>query len=362
MKKLAILFTFTMALLGIGTAQAGLFGGPYLGAKLGANNSSATDATGVVIAPSERTTAYILQGGYLQGGYNLDMNAVVIGVGAYGDWNAYEKHVGGLAYGTRSYGFDAKLGVPVGSWLPYAKLGRGNNYATDDLSPVSQRGRNTAYGFEYKLAPNWSAVAEYKTYKFSSRDGSITIKNNTVTLGLNYYFEEPPEPVPPPEPETEPELEPEPEPELVAAMKSAPLPEPAPSSGVWKTFMEEKAVRIEGTNFAVGSARLMLESGKDLLKEVVEFMNLHPDSNLEVIGYTDNTGSEEQNKALSMARAQSVEKYLVDAGIPADRIIVRGEGSANPVSDNNTEEGRAENRRVEIRSVVREEKKVRVTE
>lgn len=361
MKKFTILITLMMALLGMGAAQAGQFGGPYFGAKLGANNSSATDATGVAIAPSERTIAYIIQGGYLQGGYNLDLNAIVIGVGAYGDWNAYEKHPGGLAYGTRSYGFDAKLGVPLGNWLPYAKLGRGHNYATDDLSSVSQSGRNTAYGFEYKLAPNWSAIAEYKTYKFSSRDGLTTIKNNTVTLGLNYYFEEPPVPVPPPEPEPELEPEPEPDPKLVAAMQSAPIPEPTSTSGVWETFMEEKPVRIEGTNFAVGSARLMLESGKDLLKEVVEFMNSHPDSNLEVIGYTDNTGSEEQNKALSLARAKAVEKHLTDTGIPADRITVRGEGSANPVSDNNTEEGRAQNRRVEIRSVVREEKKVRVT-
>ena len=125
--------------------------------------------------------------------------------------------------------------------------------------------------------------------------------------------------------------------------------------------MEEKPVRIEGTNFVAGSAELKLESGKDLLKEVVEFVGSHPDSDLEVIGYTDSTGSEELNKALSLARAKAVEKYLVDTGIPPDRITVRGEGSTNPVSDNNTAEGRAQNRRVEIRSVIREEKKVRVT-
>ena len=353
MRKTIIHLVLSIMLLSMTAVHAGQFGGPYFGAKLGVNKSSAADSTGAEIAPAQKTYAYLIQGGYLQGGYNLDLNYIVIGLGAYGDWNSYEKHTGGLSYATRSYGFDAKFGVPVGDWLPYAKFGRGNNKATDDLLGSYQSGPNTAFGFEYKLAPNWSAIVEYKTNKFSSVDNSITIKNNTATFGLNFYFDEPPEP----------ELAPEPvaatEPEQVPIL--VPIPEPlAPVPEVWKTFMEEKPVRIEGTNFIVGSAEMVLDSGKQPLAEVVEFIASHPDSNLEVIGYTDSRGNERKNLKLSLERANSVKKYLVDTGVAANRITVKGLGSVDPVADNKTEEGRVLNRRVEIRSVIRVEKKVPV--
>jgi OOP family OmpA-OmpF porin len=355
MKKFAIHIALLTALLCMSAAQAGQFGGGYFGAKVGANTSSAIDSTGTTIAPNQKSAAYFMQGGYLQGGYNFDLSAVVIGVGAYGDWNAYAKHNNGVAYGSRAFGFDAKLGVPLGNWMPYAKLGRGHSMGSGDYDAVAQRSPNTAFGFEYKLAAHWSTIGEIKTNKFTSQDGSITIKNRTTTIGLNYYFDEPPEPERIPEPEAAPEPEPTPVAEL------APVPEAAPPvSEVWKTFLEDKPVRIEGTNFVVGSAKLKLVAGKELMKEVVEFVGKHPDANLEVIGYSDNKGSEKANKKLSLARAKAVKKYLVDTGIEADRITVKGEGSANPVGDNKTAEGRAQNRRVEIRSVVREEKKVLV--
>jgi OOP family OmpA-OmpF porin len=366
-KKSVIGVALLAALLNICVVQASGFSGGYLGMKVGANDSSATDTTGVMTTPSERTTAYLMQGAYLQGGYNLDLSAVVVGVGAYGDWNAYAKHSNGVAYSTHSYGFDAKLGVPLGNWMPYAKLGRGRNVATDDFSGISQTGPNSALGFEYKLADHWSTVGEYKINKFSSQDGTITINNKTITFGLNYYFDEPPKQELAPEPELEPipELAPIPEPvgpEPAALIPVAPALQPAPPvTEVWKTLLEDKPVSIEGTNFVAGSAKLELVSGKELMKEVVDFVGAHPEAKLELIGYTDTTGSENQNKKLSLARAESVKEYLVSKGIAADRITTKGVGSANPIGDNKTSEGRAKNRRVEIRSVIKEEKKVRVT-
>jgi outer membrane protein OmpA-like peptidoglycan-associated protein len=65
---------------------------------------------------------------------------------------------------------------------------------------------------------------------------------------------------------------------------------------------------------------------------------------------------------LSVERAESVKKYLVKSGIAANRILAKGQGSANPIGDNKTKEGRAQNRRVEIHSVVKEQKKVPATE
>ncbi|NOT82262.1 MAG: OmpA family protein, partial [Gallionella sp.] len=69
---------------------------------------------------------------------------------------------------------------------------------------------------------------------------------------------------------------------------------------------------------------------------------------------------EAKNVKLSAARAAAVKAYLVKKGVAADRISTKGVGSANPVGDNKTKEGRAANRRVEVTSTVREEKKVRV--
>ncbi len=75
------------------------------------------------------------------------------------------------------------------------------------------------------------------------------------------------------------------------------------------------------------------------------------DANLtaEVVGHTDNQGSDESNLKLSEARAQTVVAALVERGIPQDKLIALGLGATQPISDNSTAEGRAENRRTEIR-------------
>jgi cytochrome c553 len=134
----------------------------------------------------------------------------------------------------------------------------------------------------------------------------------------------------------------------------------APVSDAYKILMTDKPVRIEGTNFDAGSAKLKKAADKQL-NEVVEFAVQQPDAKLEIIGYADSSGLEKKNLKLSVARAESVKKYLVRKGIAIDRILARGQGSANPLGDNKTKTGRALNRRVEIRSVIKEQKKVAAT-
>jgi OmpA-OmpF porin, OOP family len=128
----------------------------------------------------------------VQGGYNWDLH-VVVGVGAYFDWNNYTFHSNGVGYASRAYGLDAELGLPVDDWLPYIKWGYGRNMATGntDLSAVVQYGSNIAVGAEYNFAPRWSAITEYKMDRFSNRDGSITINNKIFSFGFNYYFDRP---------------------------------------------------------------------------------------------------------------------------------------------------------------------------
>jgi OOP family OmpA-OmpF porin len=116
---------------------------------------------------------------------------------------------------------------------------------------------------------------------------------------------------------------------------------------------------LEGTSFASGSAKLNASADAQL-NQVVEFAAKYKDAALKITGYTDDRGDVNKNIKLSAARAESVKAYLVKHGVAADRLSTKGEGSANPVASNKTAEGRAQNRRVEIGSVVKEEKKVLV--
>lgn len=138
---------------------------------------------------------------------------------------------------------------------------------------------------------------------------------------------------------------------------TAPAPVTAPVSDSYKILLEDKPVRIEGTNFDLGSAKLKKTANKQL-NGVIEFAVKQPEAVLEIIGHADNSGSEKTNIKLSVARAEAVKKYLVKNGVAPNRILAKGQGSASPLADNKTKAGRALNRRVEIRSVIKEQKKV----
>lgn len=101
----------------------------------------------------------------------------------------------------------------------------------------------------------------------------------------------------------------------------------------------------------------LFDSGKSQLKDgstrvmvgALEMIKAHPDKRILVAGYTDNVGSQDSNLKLSAARAQAVRDWLVDAsGIAATQFAIQGYGDTRPLADNDTEAGRAKNRRVEI--------------
>jgi outer membrane protein OmpA-like peptidoglycan-associated protein len=100
--------------------------------------------------------------------------------------------------------------------------------------------------------------------------------------------------------------------------------------------------------FVTGSS-VLTKASKVELGKVIKAMNDYPSLKLYVDGYTDNTGSDKINKALSLKRASSVKAYLFGKKIAADRLLTEGKGSESPVADNKTAKGRAENRRVEFR-------------
>lgn len=194
MKKIIVYIACSVMLLSMAGAQAGEYtNGAYLGGKLGVNISS---TSGAINASNKRSLAYGLQGGYIQGGYIFDSRTLVLGVGAYFDLNPYDKrvndkHINELTYGSRAYGVDAKVGLPLGAWMPYTKLGYGYSTGTRDLNAVVGMSLNGTLGIEYKFSPQWSMLGEYKIDSFSSKNGTTAIKNNTIAFGFNYYFNEP---------------------------------------------------------------------------------------------------------------------------------------------------------------------------
>lgn len=136
-----------------------------------------------------------------------------------------------------------------------------------------------------------------------------------------------------------------------------PVVAPAPVAVVpSKQTIIEKPVRLEGANFATGSHKLLKEADSKL-NEVVEAAKLYSDIHLDVTGYTDNVGHADKNIKLSQDRANSVKEYLVKNGVAAERINTKGLGAESPIADNKTADGRAQNRRVEIRYTIKEVKK-----
>jgi OOP family OmpA-OmpF porin len=85
-----------------------------------------------------------------------------------------------------------------------------------------------------------------------------------------------------------------------------------------------------------------------LLDRLIETALRCPTANIEVAGHTDTDGENSANQALSERRAQAVVDYLVKAGLPASRFTAVGYGSAQPVAGNDTDEGKAQNRRIEF--------------
>jgi outer membrane protein OmpA-like peptidoglycan-associated protein len=112
-----------------------------------------------------------------------------------------------------------------------------------------------------------------------------------------------------------------------------------------------QAVKVtfdSGILFATNKADLST-SAKNSLVKFSQVLKNNADCDVAIYGHTDNTGSDAINQPLSVQRAQSVSSYLSSCGIASSQIkSVEGQGSTNPVADNSTEDGRKQNRRVEV--------------
>jgi outer membrane protein OmpA-like peptidoglycan-associated protein len=119
-----------------------------------------------------------------------------------------------------------------------------------------------------------------------------------------------------------------------------------------RVLMAQRQTRVtlRGVNFELGKA-VLLPISREILQDVARSLVTNPAVRVEVAGHTDSTGSRAVNERLSLARAESVKAFLIENGVAADRMEVRGYASTQPVASNKTVSGRAENRRVELRRI-----------
>jgi len=123
---------------------------------------------------------------------------------------------------------------------------------------------------------------------------------------------------------------------------AAPPPKPAPPAPA--------QVSLKWVYFDTNKATLTPKATATL-DETVKFMKENPAASLELTGHTDAKGSDALNQKLSEQRVKAVQQYLVSKGVPAGRLKVMSFGKSQPVADNKTEQGRASNRRVEIKMI-----------
>ena len=117
-----------------------------------------------------------------------------------------------------------------------------------------------------------------------------------------------------------------------------------------RVFREGNSIilRLVGLNFDSGAAQIKPENF-DLLAKVEKAIDVFPRSELTIEGHTDSHGGDDLNQKLSQDRAESVQQYMINAmRIPTYRLIATGYGETRPVSSNETEAGRARNRRIDI--------------
>ncbi len=112
----------------------------------------------------------------------------------------------------------------------------------------------------------------------------------------------------------------------------------------------DESIVMKNIFFETGSAELKSESRVELNK-LLTLLNQNPTMKVEISGHTDNVGSKDLNLKLSENRAKSVVDFLINAGIDRSRLSSKGYGDSKPIDDNNTPEGRANNRRTEFKVI-----------
>lgn len=237
------------------------------------------------------------------------------------------------------------------NWLLEAGVGKLMTEAEKNIKVKEVQGVQVFLGTGVEYAFNHSVSARLMAESYD-KDAAL------VTLGLSYAPHtakpviEPPPPVVVPEPVVVVQApEPAPNPDLdgdgITNDKDC-CPNTAYGLEVNGYGCPVLNQSLQNINFEYKSTALTAES-KIILNSIVESMQSYSTASVELGAHTDSVGSDRYNQKLSQQRAQSTMDYLISQGISASRLTAQGYGEINPIASNDTDEGRAQNRRVEIR-------------
>jgi len=263
-------------------------------------------------------------------------------------WKANEDHLDATAL-YRPF-------LDTGRWIPFLRAGAG---ASQLQNPLSLSGNTStrlnliaAAGTQVILGPRSLGTLELRstTVESSTRRQELAV---LVGFGLRWGAPAPapvvaPPPAPVPVPAPLPVPPPAPEPVAAPAPPPPVVPPPAPEPPAPAPLPKKIVLGDAVLHFANNGAELSPE-GIEAIQAVAQQLKAYPgEYSLVVGGHTSSLGSKAHNRALSLRRAQSVAKVLIDSGVPAAKLATEGFGPDKPVADNKTREGQSRNRRVEI--------------
>jgi outer membrane protein OmpA-like peptidoglycan-associated protein len=205
--------------------------------------------------------------------------------------------------------------------------GRGGYYR--DLSgPLNDDGPgyNVGGGAAFEIAENTALTVGSRyneSFMRAKRGSHENLRFVTAGLGIEHYFRAP------------------------AAVAPAPPPPPPPPPPA--APMKKKMI-LRGVNFDFDKSNIRADA-RPVLDEAIKTLKEYGNVRVSVEGHTDSRGTEAYNQALSVRRASSVAAYLQSGGIARSRLEVSGFGESRPVASNDTDDGRAQNRRVELNVV-----------
>lgn len=134
------------------------------------------------------------------------------------------------------------------------------------------------------------------------------------------------------------------------AQKKAAMEQATAGTGVGVTQTADNQLKLNiPSDISFDTGRSDIKSNlRPVLDQFAQGLSDQPNTEIRIVGHTDSTGSDSVNNPLSVNRAASARDYLVSRGVDAHRIQIDGRGSREPIADNNTDAGRAANRRIEI--------------
>ena len=209
-------------------------------------------------------------------------------------------------------------------------LGGQGGYYTDMGGPVRGAGAgfNITAGLNYRFLASTAAgvyIRRDEAYIPANLNSDDHLTFLVAGIGVTHMFAAPAPAPPPPAP--------------VAAAPPPPAPEMPPV---------QKKIVLRGVNFDFDKANIR-DDARPILDEAVRALGEAGEVRVAVEGHTDATGADAYNMTLSRRRAESVRAYLESHGVAGDRLTTEGFGETKPVASNETRDGRAQNRRVELR-------------